>query len=81
MDIDSYLNLIVNRKVPSLTCSIFNLSNDDLYTNSLGYKCIENKYKADINTNYGIGSITKIFTAVSILQLCENKILNIEDEI
>jgi CubicO group peptidase (beta-lactamase class C family) len=81
MDIDSYLNLIVYRKVPSLTCSIFNLSNDDLYSKSLGYKCIENKYKADINTNYGIGSITKMFTAVSILQLCENKILNIEDEI
>ena len=81
MEIDTYLESVVNKKIPSLNCKIFSFSNDDIYSNSLGYKCLESKDDCDINTNYGIGSITKIFTAISVFQLCEKAIINIEDPI
>ena len=81
MEIDTYLESVVNKKIPSLNCKIFSFSNDDIYSNSLGYKCLETKDNCDINTNYGIGSITKIFTAISVFQLCEKAIINIEDPI
>jgi CubicO group peptidase (beta-lactamase class C family) len=59
--------------VPSLNCLVFNRDGEDIYSKSYGLANIERKIKATIETSYGIGSITKIFTALSIFKLNENK--------
>ena len=59
--------------VPSLNCLVFNRDGEDIYIKSYGLANIERKIKATIETSYGIGSITKIFTALSIFKLIENK--------
>ena len=46
-----------------------------IYSRSLGYSDFENKLKANDSTRYGIGSISKTFTAVLVLKgVEENKI-------
>lgn len=49
-----------------------------VWTESFGYSDYENKIKADSNTIYGIGSVTKLFTGSSIMQLYEEGKINID---
>lgn len=49
-------------------------NNDEIiFENTYGYADVKNKIKADNQTRYKIGSITKTFTSVVILQLIEEK--------
>lgn len=43
----------------------------ELYSNSIGYGFVEEEVKANSNTRYRIGSLTKIFTATLIFQLID----------
>lgn len=43
------------------------------YIKAIGYVSVEKKTKANVNTKYRIGSISKMFTAVMIMQLIEEK--------
>ncbi|MCD6436165.1 MAG: beta-lactamase family protein, partial [Clostridiales bacterium] len=52
-----------------------------LYENYIGYRDIEKKTLIDKDTIFGIASITKSFTALGIMQLQENNIININDNI
>ncbi len=52
--------------------------NKIVYSGNYGYSDFEDKIKADSNTVYGIGSISKLFTASSVLQLHEKGVLNID---
>ena len=52
--------------------------NKIVYSGNYGYSDFENKIKADSNTVYGIGSISKLFTATSVLQLDQKGIINID---
>jgi len=52
--------------------------NEIVFTGNYGYSDFGNKIKADSNTVYGIGSISKLFTAVSVLQLDQKGIINID---
>jgi CubicO group peptidase (beta-lactamase class C family) len=49
-----------------------------LFTRALGYKLYQddNQYPADVNTKYRIGSISKMFTAVMVFQLIEERKLS-----
>ncbi len=58
--------------VPSLNCLIFNKDGEDLYRKTYGVSDIESDIKATMDTSYGIGSITKTFTALSFFKLIEN---------
>ncbi len=51
------------------------------YFQSFGYKDIEKKTKLSIDTVFRIGSITKQFTAMAILQLVERGELSLSDSI
>lgn len=42
-----------------------------LYSKSIGYSSVEDNKRADSNTRYRVGSITKVFTATLIFQLIE----------
>jgi len=57
-------------KTPSIVYSIFS-SNDILHEFVGGFSDIQNKNFADFETAYHLFSITKTFTALSILQLAE----------
>lgn len=52
-----------------------------IYSKSVGFSDYENKLKANENTRYGIGSISKTFTAVLVLKGVERKIIDLNQTI
>ncbi|MBC8644742.1 beta-lactamase family protein [Flavobacterium lindanitolerans] len=48
-------------------------NNEIIYTKTVGFQNIKDKTKADNNTVYRIGSISKTFTAVLVLKAVEQK--------
>lgn len=53
----------------------------EAYNRNYGYADVENKKKADSKTKYRVGSITKTFTAVVIMKLCENEMLSLSSKL
>lgn len=49
-----------------------------IYSRAFGYANIEKKIPAAKDTIYPIGSVTKVFTATMLMQLCEKGVLNLE---
>jgi CubicO group peptidase (beta-lactamase class C family) len=62
-------------KSPSIQYRIFN-KESIIKSYSSGFADIENRRKADENTSYNAYSVTKTFTALAVLQLAENKMLD-----
>lgn len=60
--------------------SIFK-NGEEVYHNSIGFADVENQLKADRNTKYRIGSISKMFTAVLIMQLVEDGKLSLKTKL
>ncbi len=52
-----------------------------IYSKTIGYADIENKLKANENSKYRIGSISKTFTTVMVLKAVEENILDINQTI
>ena len=52
-----------------------------IYTRAIGFADIENSQKADENTKYRIGSISKTFTAVLVLKAVEEKKISLDQSI
>lgn len=52
-----------------------------LYTKTVGYSDLENKIKANKNTKYRIGSISKTFTSVLVFKAVEKKKLTLHQTI
>ncbi len=67
-------------KVPGLSLSIVKNS-DIVYANGFGAKNLKNNLPATAETLYGIGSCTKSFTALAILQLVDRDLLSLNDPI
>ena len=79
--IDStYTTLLKKNKVTGASIAIVD-KGEIVYATGYGFSDLENKKKADANTIYGIGSITKAFTALSIMQLQEQKKLRVTNSI
>ena len=79
--IDStYSSLIKKNKVIGTSIAIVD-NGEIVYANGYGFSDLKNQIKADANTIYGIGSITKSFTALSIMQLQEEKKLKVTNSI
>ncbi|MFE8695749.1 serine hydrolase domain-containing protein [Cytobacillus sp. FJAT-53684] len=51
------------------------------YENGFGYRDVENKHPLSSDTVFGIGSVTKSFTSVAIMQLQEAGKLNVNDPV
>lgn len=49
-----------------------------IYTKSIGYRDVENQIKADVNTKYRIGSISKTFTTVLVFKAIEANLLSLK---
>ena len=79
--IDStYTTLLKKNKVTGTSIAIVD-NGEIVYATGYGFSDLENKKEADANTIYGIGSITKAFTALSIMQLQEQKKLSVTNSI
>ena len=79
--IDStYTTLLKRNKVTGTSIAIVD-NGEIVYATGYGFSDLENKKKADANTIYGIGSITKTFTALSIMQLQEQEKLRVTNSI
>lgn len=91
--IDSLLSIECKRKIDSTYAALIEknkvvgasiaLVKDGkiIYTNGFGYQDREKLIKANENTIYRIGSCTKSMTAISILQLQEKGLLDIQNPI
>ena len=66
---------------PSLNCIVFNKYGEDIFNFSNGLSNVENKTRVNAETCYGIGSVTKIFTALAILKLVESNDIKIDNYI
>jgi CubicO group peptidase (beta-lactamase class C family) len=67
-------------KLPSATVSIVR-DGEIVHKRAFGFKNVETATPASINTTYGIGSVTKSFTALAICRLAEEGKLNLHDPI
>ncbi len=67
-------------KLPSLSIAIVKGANM-IYSRTFGYADIESKKPADDETLYGIGSVSKSFTCLSIMKLQELGELSVDDPI
>src|SRR5690554_5933894 len=78
--LDNYFNALEenNKFMGSVAVS---QNGDIIYTNSVGYADFENKVKANEETKYRIGSISKTFTAVLVLKAVEENKLELDQTI
>ena len=68
--LDELYSLIEKNNAGMGSVSIFK-DGKEVYQRSIGYADIEKKIRAKNNTRYRIGSISKTFTAVMLLQMVE----------
>ncbi|MEM2006606.1 MAG: serine hydrolase, partial [Sulfolobales archaeon] len=67
-------------KIPGLSLAIVK-DGKVVYSRSYGFKDVERGLAPTTKTIYGIGSVTKSFTALAILKLVENGKLSLDDEV
>lgn len=79
-DIDSYLSAQFGSNQPG--CAILVAKNGQLlYKKGFGLASMEWSIPVETNTVFQIGSVTKLFTALGILQLAEKQKLSLKDSI
>lgn len=52
-----------------------------VYENFFGYRDVEKKIPMDENTIFGMASVTKSFVALSVMQLCEKGLMDLDDPV
>lgn len=67
-------------KIPGLSLAILK-ENEVIYARGYGFKNVSRAEPADEKTLYGIGSVTKSFTALSIMKLVEEGKLSLDDPV
>lgn len=77
--VQSILDSCVADGVPGISAAIHTSQGDQCHLHA-GYKDIVAKDPLDEASAFGIGSITKVFVAVVILQLVEEKKVSLEDQ-
>lgn len=79
IDFESKIYSLVSKNEPPSLSVIVTKHNQVVYSKSFGYADFPNKKVAKPQTTYQWWSLSKIFTAVAILQLQEKGLLNIDD--
>src|ERR1051325_3679881 len=67
-------------QLPSLAAVVVD-GEDVIFSQAYGYASIENKVRAESRTGYRLGSISKVFTAIAIMQLKESGLLDLDDKV
>ena len=78
--IDSLLNLCVENNFINGDILI-KVNNKPYYKKTIGYRNNERKEKLKPNSIFNVGSVSKPFTSIAILQLQEKNLLNINDKV
>ncbi len=78
--IDKLFNEIETQDLGLGSISIFK-SGEEIYQAQAGFQNIENQVKTSSKTKYRIGSISKMFTAVMIMQLVEENKLDLDTKL
>ena len=66
--------------LPGLSIAITD-AEDTIYARAFGFRDVEQGLRATPRTSYCVGSVTKSFTALAILQLAEEGLLDLEDPV
>lgn len=77
---DSLFQLIDANEKSMGSISIFH-EGKEVYTYSMGYADVDKKLKANAQTKYRVGSVSKIFTSAIILQMAEEGKLNLDTKL
>ncbi len=80
-DVDAYLNKtmeIVN--IPGMSVSVIK-EGEIIFKNGYGVEVIEKERPMTANSVSAIGSVTKTFTTLAMMQLIEQGLLNLEDKV
>ena len=77
---DSLIDLVEKFDKSMGSVSVFH-DGEEVYQRAFGYADVENGIKANANTRYRIGSVSKVFTAVIILKLIEEGKLTLETKL
>jgi len=80
LQVDSLLKTVYKNDAPGVSISIVQ-KGKLIFRNGYGLADLETRKSLDANTNFNIGSITKQFTALSILQLAQRKKLSLDDRL
>ena len=64
-----------------IALGIINAAGEIQYENYFGYRDAENKLPITRDTIFGMASVTKSFTALSIMQMQKDGILNVDDPV
>jgi len=78
--LDAYFDALANNNIFMGSVAVYQ-NNELLYAKSVGFVDIEQGLKANENSKYRIGSISKTFTAVLVLKAIEENILNLNQTI
>lgn len=74
-------NIIKTEVAAGIAVAVINREGKTLYQSFFGYRDIENKLPIDEDTIFGMASVTKSFVALSVMQLCERGLLNLDDAV
>lgn len=77
---DFIFEKISDSKLPGLSAAIV-MGNDVVWSKGFGFRDLERGWPATPHTLYGIGSLTKSFTSLAILQLAEQGKLDLDDPV
>ncbi len=78
--VDLYYSSLNGKTRPAIALLVAN-DGKAVYRKAFGYADIGNKVKADPETRFRIGSVTKQFTAAAILKLQERGLLSVNDKL
>lgn len=78
--LDQYLDTLEAHEKAMFSLSVVE-SGEPIYQKSIGFTDIENQQKANKDTQYRIGSITKVFTSTMIFQLIDEGKLSLDTKL
>ena len=78
--LDQYLDSLEAHDKAMLSLTTFK-NGEPIYQKSIGYADVENQQKANKDTQYRIGSITKVFTSTMIFQLIDEGKLSLDTKL
>lgn len=73
------LDKMIETRLPGLSMAL--LHEGDVITRNFGFKDLASRTPPSSDTLFGLGSITKVFTAVAIMQLRDKGLLNLDDAV
>jgi len=81
IDIEKFIyEKVKETKLPSVTAGLIKDGNV-IWSHAVGYRNLENSESATTRSIYGIGSVTKSFTSLAVMQLVEQGVLSLDDPV